>query len=183
MRKVKNTVPAFTVMEVTISMLVAAIVVAMAYSAYGIIAKSWLGFTEKNRQMAVVLCLDELLRRDFEKATLVEQEQGGILISGGERFVQYQIGPEQVLRISSITDTFKIKPLNLQACFEGKPLEQGQDLLGFEQALSQGPGTVAGSKEGPLIDEITFSVSLQNAVIPFHYKKKYSAESLMAINP
>lgn len=183
MRNVKATVPAFTVMEVTISMLVAAIVVAMAYSAYGIIVRSWLGFTEKNQQMAVVLRLDELLRRDLEKATLVEQEQGGIAIGGGERFVHYQIGPEQVLRIGSITDTFKIKPLNFQACFEGKALEMNQEHSEFGYALSQGSGMGADSKEGPLIDEITFSVSLQNAIVPFHYKKKYSAESLLTINP
>ncbi len=177
----KTTVPAFTIMEVTISMLVAAIVVAMTYSAYGIITRSWLGFTEKNQQMAIVLRLDELLRRDFEKASFVEQEQGGIIIQDGELTVHYQIGLEQVVRISSVIDTFKVDPSPFQVYFEGKAISGSVEDNG--QAASEAAGTGTESDIRPLIDEITFSISLQNITIPFHYKKKYSAESLMAIKP
>ncbi len=177
----KQTIPAFTIMEVTISMLVAAIVVAMTYSAYAIITRSWLGFTGKNRQMAVILRLDELLRRDFEKASFVKQEQGGIIIQGGEQPVHYQIGPEQVVRTGSITDTFEVTASPLKVYFEGMAVSGTVEDSG--QTASETAGTGAESNIKACIDEVAFSVSLQNTVIPFHYKKKYSAESLMAIKP
>lgn len=178
----KTKVPAFTIMEVTISMLVAAIVVAMTYTAYGIMGKSWLGFKDKNGQMAVVLRLDQLLKRDFEQAEWVAKEPGGIFLQRGGSSVHYQMAPGQVVRTAGINDTFKVKPSMLQLSFEGRAIGPETSEMGEGPAAGPNPGT--GGREGQqLIDELAFTADLQNNPVPFHYKKAYSAVDLIRLNP
>ena len=56
-------VAAFTLMEVTIAMLISALVISMTYTIYIIVAHSFTAFNQKNNTIAMETRLDELLQK------------------------------------------------------------------------------------------------------------------------
>ena len=48
----KHRIKAFTIMEVTVTMLIAAILIGITYTTYSIVLKSYNSFTTKNADMA-----------------------------------------------------------------------------------------------------------------------------------
>jgi len=110
---------AFTIMEVTVSMLIAAIVIGIAYTAYSIISRSYTTFKYKNDDLAVLNRVDELLRRDFGKAEMVTRSGNGLLIGD---HISYEFSPAYIVRNSGTIDTFKVSNLDLQTVSAGADL-------------------------------------------------------------
>eukprot|EP01037_Dinobryon_pediforme_P017339 gene17339-17530_t len=65
------------VAEVVISMLITAIVIAITYTSYSIISKSYGAFNDKNKMMADYALLDHLLRRDVAQAAFIQKDAEG----------------------------------------------------------------------------------------------------------
>jgi prepilin-type N-terminal cleavage/methylation domain-containing protein len=158
-------VKAFTIMEVTITMLIASILMGITYSTYSIISRSYLAFNTKNKDMAELQQLDHYLKKDFDRAEFIQKNAEGILLKNNDRIITYSFQPDFVLRISSITDTFKVKNAEINTLFEGLPV----DLSGS-------------SDEQNRIDELSVSLLLQNEKIPYHYYKRYSSLNLIQRN-
>src|SRR5882724_100995 len=106
---IKRKIPAFTIMEVTITMLISAIVIGITYTAFSIIARSYQSFDSNHKDMAVVLRLDELLQKDFNRAEIVMKDTDGIALKDSSRIIRYRFNPDYVLRIGIVADTFKVK--------------------------------------------------------------------------
>src|SRR5471030_1943654 len=100
---------AFTIMEVTITMLVAAIVIGITYTAYTIISKSFINFKAKNEDIALLARIDKVIKRDFDRAVVIEADDTGIeMINNNQLPVHYAIAPTYIVRKTIVTDTFKV---------------------------------------------------------------------------
>lgn len=161
-----NKVRAFTIMEVTITMLISAVLIGIAYTSYSIIIKSYQSFNDKNNKLAILYDLDHLLRRDFDQATVISKEESGIDIKKDSILISYQFYPGFVTRKSTRIDTFKVETDGLIANFENAPVNG-----------------LAGSGELNRVDELLFNVQLEKEKIPYHYSKIYSSENLLENTP
>jgi Tfp pilus assembly protein PilE len=159
-------VKAFTIMEITVVMLISAIVIGIAYTAFNIINQSYHSFQQKNEDIAVLVRLDELLRKDFARANTVSKTTNGIFVKIGTDSVSYEFESDFTVRTSSITDTFKLNAQDVVTSFEAGPI------------TAINPVT-----EQNRIDELDFSILFENEKIPYSYHKQYSSANLIERNP
>ncbi|MDP9080023.1 MAG: hypothetical protein M3O71_21565 [Bacteroidota bacterium] len=162
----KNKVPAYTIMEVTITMLVSAILIAITYTSYSIVTKSYNSFTGKNTDLAVLVSLDHLFTRDFEKANAIVKDSTGILLQRDSNSIRYEFAPDFIIRRAARIDTFKVQNQEVTTSFENIPL----------------PGLRSDSVQN-IIDELDFTILYQKEKITYHYHKSYSSENLIERNP
>ena len=159
-------VKAFTLMELTVAMLISALVIGITYTSYGIIVKYYSSFDNKDKEMAVLASLDHVLKRDFERAETVLKDTSGIVIKVDSDVVKYEFAPDFIIRRTTRADTFKVTVQNLDMTFEQNPVNELQT-----------------EAEQNRVDELTFSLRYQNETIPYHYHKLYSSENLIQRNP
>ncbi len=157
--KPNHKLPAFTIMEVTIAMLVSAILIAIVYTAFTIVSRSYNGFVYKNEEAARLAQLDLLLKRDFRRADLVTRTDSGIVIKNDKDITRYLLEKNEIVRINGITDTFKVKTEHTLVLFE----QQAVDLTSDQPAR---------------VDELDLDLFFQNEKITLRYYKPYSAVNL-----
>jgi prepilin-type N-terminal cleavage/methylation domain-containing protein len=162
----KYKVDAFTLMEVTITMLIAAILIAVTYTSYSIVIRSHTSFTNKNNDMAVLISFDHLLKRDFEQAKTILKDSAGFSFRKDTTLVRYEFSPDFIIRKAARIDTFKIQ------CREVNPGFENASLLDLQSTTGQN-----------LIDELGFIILFQDEKIAYHYHKTYSSENLLEKNP
>jgi len=153
---------AFTIIEVTIAMLISAIAIGITYTAFLIISHSYSTYDVKNKDMSNVLRLDELLRKDFSRALIVVKDTNGIALRFQLSVVKYKFDTAYVVRISGIADTFKVKVDSVKTLFENTAInETGTD------------------DEQNRIDLLGLSLNLHHRQINYHYHKIYSSADLI----
>jgi Tfp pilus assembly protein FimT len=155
----KHKVNAFTILELVITMMISAILIGLTFTIYGIVTRSYQSFSKKNDEVMVMLTLDRLLRSDFSKAEAVRRQGSKILIIAHRDTVCYAFESGFLIRTHGITDTFRVDHQQLDSKFEGRPPETNPD-------------------SAVLQDELSFSVTYHDQVIPYHYFKQYSSETL-----
>ena len=160
--KTNNRVAAFTVMEMTIAMLISAIVIAFTYSAFGILKRAYAEFSKKNKQRAELLQLDHVLKRDFFKSISIYRTESGLRFADTSVTIEYIIDSEAIIRKGISTDTFKIGISNVSILFGQLPVVSNTDSL-----------------EKTEVDEFAFSGTTGHEIIPFHYYKIYSSQNLI----
>lgn len=156
---------AFTIMEVTVAMLIAAIAIGITYTVYSIVVKSYSNYIRKNKDMAVVLRLDELMKKDFERADNIFSTGNHLSFISPEQTISYDLEPNFVLRTGITQDTFKVNVPEYAASFENVPLP-GSDV----------------SQEQRRLDELEMTILFETKTISYHYKKQYSSASLIQNN-
>jgi prepilin-type N-terminal cleavage/methylation domain-containing protein len=159
-------VQAFTLMEVTITMLIAAILIAVTYTSYSIVIKSYNSFTNKNNDMAVLVSLDHVLKRDFEQAKTILKDSAGFSFRKDSALVRYEFSADYIVRKAARIDTFKVQNQDVSGSFENVPL------LELQTTAAQN-----------IIDELDFTILYQKETIPCHYHKMYSSENLIEKKP
>jgi len=159
--------PAFTVLELTLAMLISAVVLGIAYSGYSLVSKSYSRYQNRNEKLATLARLDELLKKDFYKADYIGLDSSGIrfvkdsiLLSG------YSLIPHGLIRRSGIIDSFKVEIPDFISSFEGDILNRNIIPIGL-------------NKEDARIDELSIKLIFESDTIPFHYLKKYSSLDLI----
>jgi prepilin-type N-terminal cleavage/methylation domain-containing protein len=162
----RHRVKAFTIIEMTVAMLISAMVIAFTYTAYSILSKSYSVFINKNRDMETVIQLDRLLRKDFSKAGAIYKTENGLTLKDSSNMVSYEINENGVIRKGIVTDTFKVQISQPLATFESRPIATSVDHSGAN-----------------LIDDFSFTLLFRNEKIPYHYHKSYSSENLIQIVP
>lgn len=162
---IKKRIPAFTIMEVTVTMLISAIVIGITYTAFSIITRSYHAFDNKHKDMAVVLRLDELLQKDFNRAEIILKDTGGIALMDSSRTIKYRFSPDYILRIGITVDTFKVKSDSVSTIFENNAVND----MGTTEEVNR-------------LDELGLFIILQNEKIPYHYHKVYSSANLINRN-
>lgn len=149
-------------MEVTVAMLLAAIVVAITYTVYTIIIRSYSSYNAKNSNMAALIRLDELLRKDFEKAEIISKTETGLSCTSANKVATYEFTPDAVIRTSGITDTFKVEVQNLSILFEHAPVS--------ESVIND---------EDTRVDEVQADLFFDGKLIANGYYKHYSSQNLI----
>jgi prepilin-type N-terminal cleavage/methylation domain-containing protein len=162
----KYHVKAFTIMEVTITMMIAAILIGITYTAYSIISKSYISFNTKNSDMAVLVQLDRLLKRDLDRAEIMLKDNDGISLKNDVHEIKYKFEPGFITRTDVRIDTFKVKTDLVSTFFEGQPVNE-----------------TSADEEQNRLDELEFTLLFQNEKIPYHYHKQYSSVNLIQRNP
>jgi len=147
---------AFTLLEMTIAMLLSALLIALTYASYTIILRSHHDFTAKNDELTEIVTLDHLLKRDFEQAGSIVKDQDSLVFTKPLQVVSYQFTPFCVVRRSARTDTFKVATLGVRMLFESQPVN-----------------------EAGKTDELRFILLYRQQEIPYHYHKVYSSENLI----
>lgn len=158
-------IKAFTLLEVAITMLISAVLLGITYTSYSIVVKSYRSFTAKNDNIAVLIGLDHVLRRDFAKATVVIKDTDGIELQSDQQSIKYTFNPDFIIRSTTRQDTFKVQTQDILTSFENTPLNNVQD-----------------TPEQNRLDELSFTLLFQNEKIPYHYRKLYSSENLIQRN-
>jgi type II secretory pathway component PulJ len=162
----KHKVKAFTIMEITVAMLLAAIVIGITYAAYSIISQSYMAYHNKNEDMEGLVRLDELLRRDFSHADTISKVENGILCKIDTESISYEFQPDYVVRHSTIIDTFKLKTSGINTLFENQPVAEINSMA-----------------EQNRLDELDLTVLFHDEKIPYYYHKQYSSANLAERNP
>lgn len=149
--------PAFTLMEVTIAMLISAIAISMTYTIYRIVSKSYFDYSVKQDKMADLMSADQLIRTDFFSARQIRKTEGGIDLLLKEGHIVYVFDKERLMRsqFDLKTDTFKIAAQIDRVSFENKEVENGER-----------------------IDQVKITVMAEGHHIPYTYNKQYSSNDL-----
>lgn len=157
MRLMNRKIPAFTIMEVTISMLVAAIAIVIAFTAFRIVSGSYTGFTKKQEKVAMLTVLDKLLKKDFLSANRIVKLDEGLALQLEEGIVTYTFKENYFVRdqFSLRKDTFKLQVSEPVFLFEANVAESGKP-----------------------IDQLNFMTRIDGDPVPLHYHKLYSAQNL-----
>jgi Tfp pilus assembly protein PilE len=162
----KYKVRAFTIMELTVAMLLAAIVIGITYAAYSIISQSYIVYHNKNEDMAGLVRLDELLKKDFSHADTISKVENGIVCTIDTASITYEFQPDYVVRHSTIIDTFKLKTAEINTLFENQLITEINSIA-----------------EQNRLDELDITVLFYAEKIPYYYHKQYSSASLAERNP
>lgn len=154
----KNRLKAFTIMEVTVAMLLASISIAIAFTAYTLISRSYFRFDERNQQMAEFLRADQLLKKDILASGKMAPTVEGIRLETSQGLIVYEFNQNYMIRdqFGIRKDTFLIGTRELVITFENEP------------AITSS-----------LADELKFETELMKQPAVLRYKKSYSAEELM----
>ncbi len=154
MQKIK----AYTLMEVTVAMLLSAITITICYTAYGIMTNYFKTFHDKNATADEVLTFRHVLDSDVQKSNYLLKTTKGFELLQDSTHINYLVNDDYVLRqLNELrTDTFKLKVAELKSFFEYKEIME--------------PDT---------IDQINFKLFIQKDVpITIQINKYYSAAAL-----
>lgn len=150
-------IPAFTLIEVVIAMLIAAIAITITYTAYQIINGTYQGYIKKQHNLAAYTIADKLLKKDFQLARHMTGNGNQLHIELDSGLVNYEFKENFITRelVPLPVDTFFLPVKKVEFSFEKK---------------------VAGDETA--IDELNLEAMLEGQQISLVYKKNYSAQDL-----
>jgi len=157
---------AFTIMEVTVAMLLTGLAIGITYAVYSIVLQSYSAYGAKNDNINVLFNLDHILKRDFDRADTIIKDTAGLSMKIGSQTIKYAFYPDFITRESTKIDTFKVQTQDWITAFENVPLNELQT-----------------HPEQNRVDELNFRLILNSDTIPYHYYKLYSSENLIQRNP
>jgi Tfp pilus assembly protein PilE len=155
--KINKKLPAFTLMEVTISMLITAIAIAITYTAYRIINNTYVGYTRKQDRVAAFTELDKLLKMDFQTADHVVKTEHGIQVKSVKGQITYQFDSAAIIRNQFMLrlDTFKLPVKSIHYSFEQQEVPADQP-----------------------VDQLELRLQLEDQDVQLLYPKHYSSQNL-----
>ena len=153
MRKIK----AYTLMEVTVAMLLSAITIAICYAVYTIMTGYFSSFKDKTNEAEELLYFKHVMERDIQRSNHLLYNENSIEMLGDSTSINYIFTDSSILRNLNTqrTDTFKVVAVDLKVFFE-----QQEILM---------PDT---------IDRLSFDLRLGKTKIPLQFNKFYSANDL-----
>ncbi|MDT3403747.1 PulJ/GspJ family protein [Mucilaginibacter terrae] len=154
----KGKLNAFTIMELTVAMLISAIVVAVAYTALVLMGNVYRNYHTHQTELAVIMRLDQLLRRDFTRSDAAFLYNDSMHFTVDSQQISYAFAADKIIRKSLITDTFKLEGNKPVYLLEGNVLQV--------------------TKDTAVIDEMHFEIRYQKNELPYHYKKVFSSTQL-----
>lgn len=172
--QLKMKVKAFTILELSISMAISAIVILMTYTVFTILNKSYIGLNAKNQEFFMLLRADEVLKRDFSNAELILLTPKGIVLKkNNDEVINYDINKYEIIRISANRDTFKVNVKQRGYSFESssvyKNISMNSNLITWDDHEQI---------QSSLIDELRLTIFFREELIPFSYRKTYSSLDL-----
>jgi prepilin-type N-terminal cleavage/methylation domain-containing protein len=152
----KKKLPAFTLMELLIGMIISSIVISFGYGAYSLVYKQYLSYKKIKNEIVEVTQLNTILYTDLVKAELVSFNENELAIDRKNNSpLLYDFNNSIVLRKDvGVIDTFKIEPAIITASF----------VFADQKAL---------------VNAFSFEAKVWGETEHFVFEKKYSAETLM----
>ncbi|TCC99768.1 PulJ/GspJ family protein [Pedobacter psychroterrae] len=150
-------IKSFTLFEIVLAMMLAGIVVGMAYTAFTLFSKIYRDYHAKTISHADVQLLRKLFDEDLGSASVVSSSGdqirfNGLSDSSGSRYLVY---PDFLIRQKdNLPDTFKMKNLALITFFEGREVSNS------------------------IVDQMVFRFEFEGSPILISVTKSYSAEDL-----
>ncbi|HWZ34687.1 MAG TPA: hypothetical protein VNW51_00930 [Mucilaginibacter sp.] len=158
----KGDLKAFTIMEMVVAMLLAAIAIGLTYTVFSIFTQTYSGYTRKNQLLAVPVRVEQLLGRDFDQAINILRTDSGLICESDQRPIIYQFSRNYILRKQIVSDTFKVNMDQFETFFEKLPVIETDS-------------TDAKSR----IDELKLKLSVENQPVTYHFLKLYSSANLI----
>lgn len=151
-------IKAFTILELTVAMLIASLCFAIVFKAFNILSGTLYFASEKNRNVSNLVLADKLLCKDFaDHGMRISRSFEGLEFRSKNREVNYVFTDDYVLRRQDNAgpDTLHIPVKNIRSSFEMRE-----------------------SVPGELTDEFVLQTELKGQEINLSYLKKYSSEEL-----
>lgn len=151
-------IKAYTIMEVTIAMLLFAIVVSICYTAYGIVNTNYNNFRERNNAVTGLSALKNVLEHDFTKSNCILKDEDGFVVLTDTTKIKYSFKDQRILRVLNNihTDSFELQFKEPAFYFQSNAILKATDT----------------------IDQINFNIILERVAIPIQVNKQYSAKDL-----
>ncbi|MGM9475206.1 hypothetical protein ACS5PU_02205 [Pedobacter sp. GSP4] len=154
----KNRINAYTLMEVAVAMLLAAICISICYSAYSLIGSYFGDFELRNKNAQDILTLETTLARDLDKGHYIVRTDDGIAVKQDSLTISYRFNGAKIVRdaLGLRTDSFDLAATEAYFRFEG-----------------------SAAALGDTVDHINLVLQLEKgARIPLVLKKNYSSQDL-----
>ena len=115
-------IEAYTMMEVAIAMLLAAVCMSICYTAYNMIGDYFQTFQKRNASAEEVLTLRRTMEKDILKGKYLIRTESGINILGDSLSIAYNFADSAILRKAEglRTDSFHVSPVEAAFLFEGR---------------------------------------------------------------
>ncbi|MBB2144008.1 hypothetical protein GM921_00795 [Pedobacter sp. LMG 31464] len=151
-----NKINSFTLLEVTVAMLLSAICIGICYTAFTLTNQYYAQIKSRKDEVGNILLMKQVLQHDFEIASKINKTEFGISCEMAHGTIEYQFKPECMVRnqYQLKNDTVKMAITNLVFKFEKLAIDSG------------------------LVDELTFNYSLKNKQNNIRFQKIYSATNL-----
>lgn len=148
--------PAFTLMELLVGMIISSIVIGFGYGTYALVYKQYLSYKTVKKEIVEAMQLNSILNSDFAAAENILFNENKLTIDKKDNiYLQYDFNDSIVLRKENeITDTFKIVPVAITASF----------IFPEQKAV---------------VSTFSFQAKLLDETEGFVFTKNYSAETLM----
>lgn len=148
---------AYTILEVTVVMILSAVCISIIYTAFSIINGSFIQFNQRNKQLSEIVLTDHLLRKDFFSSEQVRRSEKTLLFKLDSGVISYAFEEGFILRdqFSIRTDTLRLDVEGWDTRFEGREIP-----------------------DETLLDELNLSVWAEGERIKLSYIKRYSSADL-----
>lgn len=148
-------------MEVVIVMLISVTVLGIAYLAFSIVNKQLLAYKHTSTKVNETMLFCKLVRKDISNANWIYKTASGFSCKNDSSQIDYEINDSLILRISTITDSLKLKTSVPTFYYRQKDVEES----------------------GKIIDEFKIDILAENnRIITVREKKHYDAKSLMSFD-
>lgn len=150
-------IKSFTLFEIVLAMMLAGIVVGMAYTAFTLFSKIYRDYHYKTTANADVQSLKKMFNSDLSGASLVSFSGSQIRFdpSSDSLGLLYRVNLDYLIRQKdNLQDTFKLKNLVLDTSFEGRKVSNGT------------------------VDQLVFRFEFQGSPITISVRKEYTSEDL-----
>lgn len=150
-------IKAYTLIEMTVAMLLAAISITICYSAYGIVSGYFVSFQQKNKQAQDMLIFTHAMERDLQRCNQVLRLVDGVEFQCDSMNINYHFAGNYILRVLGElkTDTIKLEHTPVLTFFEGSEVNTTDT-----------------------IDRIDLSIVLAQKSMPLQFQKSYAAANL-----
>ncbi len=151
-------IPAFTIMELAIAMLLSAIVISLAYTGYSLLLRQYEQHSRSTSADSELIFFDHTFRQDIAAAEAVLYDDQSIICYSEEGVITYTRAEDSLMiRHGAGNDTLRIGMRNMQVFFRG--------------AIQSIPGLFC--------DDIQVEVQLQGETLYLRYRKEYAADILI----
>lgn len=113
--KSKNKIPAFTILEIVISLAIMSIIVAMTYGIYVFLSQQLYDYSSQTDGVNNYLELDVVLKRDLFKATQILEDNETLYLFRNKDTIQYYKNEDYLVRATNKNrDTFLAKIIDFK---------------------------------------------------------------------
>lgn len=155
----QSMLPAFTLVELLIGMIISTIVIGACYVSYSFIYEQYGSYRSIKNKTLEAMQFNSIVSIDFMDAELITYKENTLTLKKNGNPLQYEFNDLFILRkVNEVTDTFRLSPTDIQA-----------------KSIIKNEGN-----ETVVINNFSFDAQILGETEHFTFAKKYDAETLMS---